>query len=295
MNRYGRTATISEAVALHPSSLARRPAPSRFPSSLFSGPRFSSAPSRSIGWCGLQGSVRSSLPERLQNERYRAASRAPARGVMRGTRRSRWIIVMCRAACVLLASLASACSPSDEASPRPTPTSPTLPTPPTPPASGGRLQMSGRVLDQNGTPVPGALVEVDYAPAGGVSNPPSHCPVVRVSAGLRRERTTWASIQSSSNHDPGRDAYAAQHRVILRIGLRLLLSRRLRSRRPVGADRLLPRGSGPAAPSHAQHSCWRVDRRLRRRHELAVHRPRGSVAHGQADARLSSSSRGRAC
>jgi hypothetical protein len=51
---------------------------------------------------------------------------------MRGTRRSRWIIVMCRAVCVLLASLATACSPSDEASPRPTLTSPTLPTPPTP-------------------------------------------------------------------------------------------------------------------------------------------------------------------
>ena len=82
---------------------------------------------------------------------------------------------MCRAACVLLASLPSACSPSDDAPPRSTPTSPTLPTPTTPPASSGRLQMSGRVLDQNGTPVPGALVEVDYAPAGGVSNPPSHC------------------------------------------------------------------------------------------------------------------------
>jgi hypothetical protein len=36
--------------------------------------------------------------------------------------------------------------------------------------------MSGRVLDQNGAAVPGALVEVDYAPAGGVSDPPSHCP-----------------------------------------------------------------------------------------------------------------------
>jgi hypothetical protein len=35
--------------------------------------------------------------------------------------------------------------------------------------------MSGRVLNQNGAPVAGALVEVDYAPAGGVSNPPSHC------------------------------------------------------------------------------------------------------------------------
>ncbi len=98
---------------------------------------------------------------------------------MRGTRRSRWFIVMCRAACVLLASLLSACSPSDEASPRPTPTSPTVPTlpnPPIPPASSGRLQMSGRVLDQNGTPVSGAVVAVDYAPGGGVSNPPSHCP-----------------------------------------------------------------------------------------------------------------------
>ena len=51
---------------------------------------------------------------------------------MRGTRRSGWIIVMCRVACVLLASLPSACSPSDGASPRPIPTSPTLPTPPTP-------------------------------------------------------------------------------------------------------------------------------------------------------------------
>jgi hypothetical protein len=97
---------------------------------------------------------------------------------MRGTRKARWIIVMCRAACVLLASLPSACSPSDDASPRPTPTSPTLPTPPTPPANSGRLQMSGRVLDQNGTPLPGALVEVDYSSAGGVSSPPSHCPVI---------------------------------------------------------------------------------------------------------------------
>jgi len=53
---------------------------------------------------------------------------------MRGSCRSRWIIAMCRAACVLLASLASACSPSDGASPRPTPTSPTLPTSPPRPA-----------------------------------------------------------------------------------------------------------------------------------------------------------------
>jgi hypothetical protein len=36
--------------------------------------------SRSIGWSGVPGSVRSSLPERLQNEGYRAASRPPAKG-----------------------------------------------------------------------------------------------------------------------------------------------------------------------------------------------------------------------
>ena len=82
-----------------------------------------------------------------------------------------------RAACVLLALLASACSGSDEAAVRPTPTSPTAPAPSPPPVSGVRLQMSGRVLDQNGTPVPGASVAVDYPAAGGVSNPPSHCPL----------------------------------------------------------------------------------------------------------------------
>ena len=85
-------------------------------------------------------------------------------------------MVKCRAACVLLALLASACSPSNEASPRLTPTSPTPPTP-APPVSGVRLQMSGRVLDQNGAPVSGAVVEVDYPAAGAVSNPPSHCPL----------------------------------------------------------------------------------------------------------------------
>lgn len=85
--------------------------------------------------------------------------------------------MICRAACVLLVSLTSACSSSEEASPRPTPTAPTQPTAPTPPASSPRLQLTGRVLDQNGAPVPGTLVEVDYASAGGDSNPPSHCPI----------------------------------------------------------------------------------------------------------------------
>ena len=82
---------------------------------------------------------------------------------------------MRRAACVLLVSLASACSPSAE-TPRPTPTSPTPPMPPAPPASSGRLQLLGRVLDQQGAPVSGALVEVDYPAGGAASNPPSHCP-----------------------------------------------------------------------------------------------------------------------
>ena len=93
-----------------------------------------------------------------------------------GSHRLRWSAVACLAPGVLVASLALACSPSDEASPQPTPTSPTLPTPPDPTVYV-RVQLSGRVLNQNGAPVSGALVEVDYASAGGgFSNPPSHCP-----------------------------------------------------------------------------------------------------------------------
>jgi hypothetical protein len=36
--------------------------------------------------------------------------------------------------------------------------------------------MSGRVLDENGAPVAGATVEVDYLAGAGTSIPPSHCP-----------------------------------------------------------------------------------------------------------------------
>lgn len=101
---------------------------------------------------------------------------------MRGTRKARWSIVVGRGGCVLLAALASACSPSADGPlrPPPSPTSPTSPTPspPTPPVNNGRLQMSGRVLDSNGTPLPGALVEVDYSSAGGASSPPSNCPSI---------------------------------------------------------------------------------------------------------------------
>src|SRR5687767_13266449 len=91
-------------------------------------------------------------------------------------------MVMLRGACVILASLALACSTSDQGSRPPTPTSPTQSAPPTQPAlpsspaSNKRLQISGRALDQNGAPVSGALVEVDYSPAGAVSSPPSSCP-----------------------------------------------------------------------------------------------------------------------
>jgi hypothetical protein len=85
---------------------------------------------------------------------------------------------MYRSGCVVLALLAPACSPSEKGPLQPTPASPASPTSPvpTPPVNTVRLQMSGRVLDPNGTPVPGAVVGVDYASAGGVSNPPSHCP-----------------------------------------------------------------------------------------------------------------------
>lgn len=75
---------------------------------------------------------------------------------------------------LLCLSLAAACSTSDGAASRRGPTSPTAPTPPTiliPPVSA-RLQMSGRVLDENGTPVPGASVVLYYVSAGGVSSPP---------------------------------------------------------------------------------------------------------------------------
>ena len=86
------------------------------------------------------------------------------------TRRSRWIAAMYRGVCILLAALASACSPSGEATPALPPTQPSAP------VNAGRLQMSGRVLDPNGPPVAGALVEVDYPAGGGPSNPPSLCP-----------------------------------------------------------------------------------------------------------------------
>jgi carboxypeptidase family protein len=67
--------------------------------------------------------------------------------------------------CVLLTSLAAGCS--SPGGPSPVPTSVSNPSPsPVPPAP---LQMSGRVLDENGAPLPGAVVEVDYASGGWVS------------------------------------------------------------------------------------------------------------------------------
>jgi len=84
-----------------------------------------------------------------------------------------------RTACVLLTLLAAACSPT-EGERQPGPTSPTpqtppsAPTPPTSPTDG--LQLSGRVLDEDGAPVSGAIVEIDYASVGRASNPPSNCP-----------------------------------------------------------------------------------------------------------------------
>lgn len=66
---------------------------------------------------------------------------------------------MCRAVCVLLASLPSACSSSDDASPRPIPTSPTLPTPP-PPANDlvaqGIVPVAGKPGEHTGVRIWGS-------------------------------------------------------------------------------------------------------------------------------------------
>jgi len=106
---------------------------------------------------------------------------------------------MCRAGCVLLAALAWGCSSSNQA-PQPTPISPTQPTPVTPPSSGGRIQMSGHVLDQNGAPVSGAIVEVDFGTGGAVSNPPSHCPT---GGGCWLATKTNGQGEYSVEFDPG--------------------------------------------------------------------------------------------
>ncbi|HXG89622.1 MAG TPA: hypothetical protein VNJ02_14940 [Vicinamibacterales bacterium] len=59
-----------------------------------------------------------------------------------------------------------------------TPTAPTpTPTATAPATPSRRLQLSGRVLDQNGTPLPGARVGVYYSPGGGTSIP-LRCPSV---------------------------------------------------------------------------------------------------------------------
>jgi hypothetical protein len=176
---------------------------------------------------------------------------------------------MCRAACVLLALLASACSPSDEASPLPTPTSPTLPTPPTSPTPPDeRLQLSGRVLDQNSTPVPGVLVTANY----GGNSPSSPCHVADQPCWLARRTNDLGEylLEFDARTWPGRGSgFVYTFREGYEVDVQWV---------PTGP----PRGSGPAGPCHAQHSCWRVDCRLGRRHELALHRPRGSVGHGQA-------------
>ena len=93
--------------------------------------------------------------------------RGNARGVGRGG--TGWWI--------LLVAVAAATACSSPAAPTPTPTPTSTPTPtPTPTPSPVPLQMSGRVLDENGAPIANALVEVDYSSGGGTSRPPSQCP-----------------------------------------------------------------------------------------------------------------------
>jgi hypothetical protein len=84
---------------------------------------------------------------------------------------------------LLVTTLATAScgrAPSAPSPPKPPDTAsdinPGSPTLPTPPVNNVRLQLSGRVLDPTGTPVPGAGVEVDYPSGGATSSPPSHCP-----------------------------------------------------------------------------------------------------------------------
>jgi hypothetical protein len=73
--------------------------------------------------------------------------------------------------CVVLAA-AWACSAPVPTNPSPTPT----PTPTPTPVPQTRLQMSGRVFDDNGAVVPDALVAVDYLSTTRASTPPSSCP-----------------------------------------------------------------------------------------------------------------------
>lgn len=76
---------------------------------------------------------------------------------------------------VLYVSLAWACDSAPPPTfPSPPPPSPSSPTPP-PPGTFARYHLSGRVTDQAGSPISGALVEVDYGKGGGESSPPSHC------------------------------------------------------------------------------------------------------------------------
>ena len=66
--------------------------------------------------------------------------------------------------------------------------------------------MSGRVLDENGAPVTGALVEVDYLSAGGASNPPSVCPSIAQFCWLTTRTTNMGeySVEFEPRPWPGR-------------------------------------------------------------------------------------------
>ena len=128
---------------------------------------------------------------------------------MRGTRRSRWFIMMCRAACILLASLPSACSSSDDASPRPIPTSPTLPTPPTPanalvikgivPVAGKPAEhtavriwgdgfQSGATVTFDGSPTPATVESGHYILTSTPPHPAGAIDIVVINPGGRTSR-----------------------------------------------------------------------------------------------------------
>lgn len=78
---------------------------------------------------------------------------------------------------VLVLSLAWACDSAPPTTPSVTP-GPSSPGPTSPSftPSFTRYQLSGRVTDEVGSPIAGAIVEVDYSGGGSSSSPPSVCP-----------------------------------------------------------------------------------------------------------------------
>jgi hypothetical protein len=81
---------------------------------------------------------------------------------------------MGKAAVLFVAALGAACSSPN--SPSPAATSPPPPSPSQPSPTVTRYSVTGVVTDEIGSPVAGAVVEVDYSRGGDFSSPPAYCP-----------------------------------------------------------------------------------------------------------------------